>query len=283
MLTPQQYADWEENGFILIRGFVAPELGRTMSAEAIAGIRTETPSAHVGEASWATREGLFIQPEAQALTGDVSGQMPEDVIAKAFNTHLFGTTNKFAVGARCGSIVENLLGAPSSVFQSMLILKNPGAWGQPWHQDAYYFNFDTSPQIGLWLAISEATLENGCLSVLPGSHKDPVHTHGPDKRPGANYGYREVDFGADDRAVPVLMQPGDLLVFHSHLLHRSVDNQGVGRREAMVLHYASTGSINLADAKTQAIHKLIYHWLPVETQGELVQCASRFLGNEVAH
>jgi phytanoyl-CoA hydroxylase len=266
MLTPQQRTQWAEDGFILIRGFVSPEVGRAMSAEVIASIRTEPASAHLGKSAWATKEGLFIQPEAQAASGLVQGAMPEDVVAKAFNTHLFGTTGAFATGQKCSAIVEELLGRPASVFQSMFILKNPGAWGQPWHQDAYYFDFDTKPQIGLWLAISEATLENGCLSVLPGSHKDPIHAHGPDKRPNSNYGYREVDVGVSEAAVPVLMQPGDLLVFHSHLLHRSVDNQGVARREAMVLHYAPTGTVNLADAKTQAIHKHIYHWREVRTQ-----------------
>jgi phytanoyl-CoA hydroxylase len=268
MLTPQQLADWDRDGFILIRGFAAAEVGQAMSQELIAAIRRDPlATGHMRE----TVEGLYIQPEAQAKDGSVSGANPEDIVAKAFNAHLFGTTGEFAVSVSCGAIVEELLGTDASVFQSMFILKNPGAWGQPWHQDAYYFNFDRGPQIGLWLAISEATLENGCLSVLPGSHKGDIAEHGPDKREGSNYGYREVDVAGEDRAIPVLMQPGDLLIFHSHLLHRSVDNLGVARREAMVLHYAATGSVNLADAKSQAIHDKIYRWICVEKAEELLE------------
>jgi phytanoyl-CoA hydroxylase len=263
MLTPQQRADWARDGFILIRGFAKPEVGQAMSDELIAAIRRDPAAAgHMRE----TAEGLYIQPEAQAKDGGVGGANPEDIVAKAFNAHLFGTAGAFAISAKCGAIVEELLGTDASVFQSMFILKNPGAWGQPWHQDAYYFNFDRGPQIGLWLAISEATLENGCLSVLPGSHKDPIHHHGPDKREGSNYGYTEVDVPHEAEATPVLMQPGDLLVFHSHLLHKSVDNKGVARREAMVLHYAPTGSVNLADAKSQTIHEKIYRWVAVEKE-----------------
>jgi phytanoyl-CoA hydroxylase len=263
MLTTQQRADWDRDGFILIRGFVAPHVGHAISDELITAIRREpAATGHIRE----TAEGLYIQPEAQAKDGSVNGTNPEDIVAKAFNAHMSDTTGAFATSAKCGAIVEELLGTNASVFQSMFILKNPGAWGQPWHQDAYYFNFDRGPQIGLWLAISEATLENGCLSVLPGSHKGDIAEHGPDKREGSNYGYREVDVDGEDRAVPVLMQPGDLLVFHSHLLHRSVDNLGVARREAMVLHYAPTGSVNLADAKTQAIHDKIYRWIPVDKE-----------------
>jgi ectoine hydroxylase-related dioxygenase (phytanoyl-CoA dioxygenase family) len=98
--------------------------------------------------------------------------------------------------------------------------------------------------VGVWLAVTEATLENGCLHVVPGSHREPVHEHVPDRRPGANYGYVEIvdhDMGA---AEPVLMDPGDLLLFDSHLMHRSTDNESTGRRGAMVFHYAATGTVD---------------------------------------
>lgn len=153
------------------------------------------------------------------------------------------------------------------MFQSMFILKNPGAWGQPWHQDSYYFNFDQQPQVGLWLAISEATLENGCLSVLPGSHGRSILEHHPDRRrEGANHGFMEV-LGLDEStAVPVLMAPGDLLVFHSYLLHRSVDNQGGSRRAAMVYHYGRAGSRNLNPPEVQLLQARVTRWIPVRRE-----------------
>jgi ectoine hydroxylase-related dioxygenase (phytanoyl-CoA dioxygenase family) len=64
--------------------------------------------------------------------------------------------------------------------------------------------------VGVWLAVTAATLTNGCLHVLPGSQTEPVHSHVPDRRPGANYGYFEIvdhDMAAFE---PVLMEPGDL-------------------------------------------------------------------------
>ena len=64
-----------------------------------------------------------------------------------------------------------------SCFLSQFIFKNPGAWGQPWHQDSLYFPFEPArPVVGVWLAVTEATLENGCLHVLPGSNHEPVVT-----------------------------------------------------------------------------------------------------------
>jgi phytanoyl-CoA hydroxylase len=260
MLNEQQMQDWETNGFVLIRGFLDPATGQRMAEEAIAAIRADPPSAHSGTPAYVLDNGMLVQPESQVppLAHD-----PEDFVAKVFNTHLAGTAYDFALSEKAASVVAAILGDDIDVFQSMFILKNPGAWGQPWHQDSYYFNFDQQPQVGLWLAISEATLENGCLSVLPGSHHNPVLQHIPDRREGANQGYLEV-LGLDEReAVPVLMNPGDLLVFNSFLLHRSVDNCGTARRAAMVYHYGRAGSVNLATPEVQAVQERVTRWIPV--------------------
>lgn len=230
-----------------------------MAAATIASIRADPPDAHPGELGYVTPDGLLIQPEAKPGDGAVH---PEDHIAKVFNTHLAGPGHDFALDVRCGALVAELLDADVDVFQSMFILKNPGAWGQPWHQDSHYFNFDHQPQVGLWLAISEATLDNGCLSVLPGSHRLPVQEHHPDARPGANYGYLEIHGVEESAAIPVEMAPGDLLVFHSYLLHKSVDNRSARRREAMVYHYGRAGTVNLAPPAIVAKQARIVHWVP---------------------
>jgi phytanoyl-CoA hydroxylase len=79
---------------------------------------------------------------------------------------------------------------------------------------------------------------------MPGSHKEPVHEHVPDRRPHAQYGYTEIVDHDMSKSMPVLMQPGDLLVFHSHLMHRSTDNMSGGSRAAMVWHYTKSGTID---------------------------------------
>src|SRR4029079_425271 len=126
-------------------------------------------------------------------------------------------------------ILCDTVGPDADCFLSQYIFKNPGAWGQPWHQDSYYFQFSPArPIVGLWLAVTEATLENGCLHVLPGSPREPIHEHIPDRRAGANCGYMEIVDNDMEGQTPVLMSPGDLLVFDSHLMHRSTDNVSTG-------------------------------------------------------
>ncbi len=265
MISEAQRAAWERDGFFIIRGFAAAHVGEAMAEETIAAIRADPPSAHPGEPSYATARDLIVQPEAKPVETAIA---PEDHVAKLFNPHLSGAARDFALDPACGAIVSDLIGPDVDVFQSMFIFKNAGAWGQPWHQDSYYFRFDKGPQVGLWLAISAATTQNGCLSVIPGSHREDVQPHRPDRRPGANQGYTEIDGIDEQRAVPVEMAPGDLLVFHSHLMHKSVDNQSTDRRMAMVYHYGRGGTRNLAPPDVLAIQERVTRWVPVKRNGQ---------------
>ena len=166
----------------------------------------------------------------------------EDEISKLFRIHSRGIFNEFINNQVLCDILEDILGPNVDCFLSQFIFKNPGAWGQPWHQDSSYFPFDREPQVGAWLATSEATLENGCLVILPGSHKEHLHEHLPDDREGSNYGYTEIKDHNFSKEVPMTLNTGDLLLFHSFLMHKSYDNNSQARRTAMVYHFAETGT-----------------------------------------
>ena len=129
------------------------------------------------------------------------------------------------------------------------------------YQDEYYFPFDRHPQVGFWLAVSEANLENGCLHVLPGSQRESVHEPVPDRRPNANVGYVEIVDHDTRASVPVCMQPGDLLVFHSRLMHCSRDNESQEPRTAMVYHVAERGTVDGTP------HTLVNDWMPIGGDG----------------
>jgi phytanoyl-CoA hydroxylase len=188
------------------------------------------------------RVGLVL-PEANLAASASAALQPEDLVSKVFLLHRDEVFGAFARDPRVTDLVAELVAPQLDCFLSQFIFKNPGAWGQPWHQDGYYFPFEPArPIVGVWLAVTEATLGNGCLHVLPGSHREPVHEHVPDRRPNANIGYVEIVDHDMSGAVPVLMEPGDLLLFDSHLMHRSTDNTTDGIRAAMVYHYAATGT-----------------------------------------
>jgi ectoine hydroxylase-related dioxygenase (phytanoyl-CoA dioxygenase family) len=231
-LTRAQREQYDDAGYVVLRGFATPELCTTMLDRVIEIARAQARGE--GEV------GLLL-PEAN-LVGRRGN--PEDLVSKIFKLHRHDVFAEVAANPAVTDLVAGLVGPRLDCFLSQFIFKNPGAWGQPWHQDGYYFPFDPPrPITGVWLAVTEATLENGCLHVLPGSHREPVHDHVLDRRPNANYGYVEIVDHDMSAAVPMPMDPGDLLLFDSHLMHRSTDNQSSALRAAMVYHYAATGTV----------------------------------------
>lgn len=233
-LDDGQRAAFERDGYVRLPGHVEPATCAAMLERVVTLTR-----AH---AEGTGRIGLVL-PEANLAATAAAGGQPEDLVSKVFLLHRDQVFGAFARAPEVTDLVAELIAPELDCFLSQFIFKNPGAWGQPWHQDSYYFPFEPArPIVGVWLAVTAATLANGCLHVLPGSHREPVHEHVPDRRPGANIGYVEIVDHDMAGAVPVLMEPGDLLLFDSHLMHRSTDNTSEGIRAAMVYHYAATGT-----------------------------------------
>ena len=129
-------------------------------------------------------------------------------------------------------------------MQSMLFVKPPDFQGQAWHQDEFYIPTRDRSLIGAWTAMDDATIENGCLWVLPGSHRRgylyPQRYHeDPDEFDFAweSYGFDDTD------EVPVEVTTGTLVFFNGYLLHRSRKNRGDTYRRVLVNHYCNSWSL----------------------------------------
>ena len=256
-MSQAQLMSWNNDGYILIPNFLNEEDCDAMDKEVLKIINNIIPEgsafshAYAGDGHIAIRE-MKPSPNAKSI---------EDEISKLFRIHSKGVFNDFIYNKLLGDILEDILGPDVDCFLSQYIFKNPGAWGQPWHQDSSYFPFDREPQVGAWLATTEATLENGCLVVLPGSHKESLHEHLPDEREGSNYGYTEIRDHDFSKEIPMTLSKGDLLLFHSFLMHKSYDNNSNFRRTAMVYHFAETGT-NFGD-----IDSPTNEWISIRGKG----------------
>lgn len=129
-------------------------------------------------------------------------------------------------------------------MQSMLFIKAPDAPGQAWHQDEVYIPTRDRSLCGAWIALDNATVDNGCLWVLPGSHRNgylyPQRTH---DRSG-EFDFADESYGFDDDAeVPVEVEAGSVVFFNGYLLHRSKKNRSGGYRRALVNHYMNAWSL----------------------------------------
>jgi ectoine hydroxylase-related dioxygenase (phytanoyl-CoA dioxygenase family) len=252
-------AAWNEKGYFVLRGLVSKADAQAVEDEVIAQIREYPAERYPGEAIYYGSGDYAIFPEKEPSPSAVN---PEDKIAKVFNCHTEGMTRAIAESDAIADVVSDILGPEIDCFQSQFIFKNPGVIGQPWHQDSYYFRFNMQPQVGVWVALSRATLQNGCLWVLPGSHKGPIYEHIPDRRPAANRAYMEIVSQDDSTKEASLMEPGDVLFFHSYLMHMSTDNVANERRAAMVYHYARTGTEALTPEIAQSLTH-VNRWIAV--------------------
>lgn len=129
-------------------------------------------------------------------------------------------------------------------FQSMVFVKPPGFPGQAWHQDEVFIPTRDRSLVGAWVAIDDATVDNGCLWVLPGSHRSgylyPLREH---ERPD-EFDTAPESYGFDDSAeVPVELEAGSVLFFNGYLLHRSKPNRSDGYRRTFVGHYLNAWSL----------------------------------------
>jgi phytanoyl-CoA hydroxylase len=129
-------------------------------------------------------------------------------------------------------------------MQSMLFVKPPKFQGQAWHQDEIYIPTRDRSLIGAWIAMDDANVENGCLWVLPGSHRQgylyPQHNHeNPDE---FDFGQESYGFDGSDE-VPVEVETGSLVFFNGYLLHRSRKNRGDTFRRVLVSHYCNSWSL----------------------------------------
>ncbi len=147
---------WTEQGFFILRSAISAAEAKTIEEEVIARIRSDPPEAHPGEVIYNVGPDYAIFPEKRPSP---MARHPEDRVAKVFNCHVEGHARAVATSTAIVDRVEEILGPDLDCFQSQFIFKNPGVIGQPWHQDSYYFRFDTQPQVGVWLALSRATLE----------------------------------------------------------------------------------------------------------------------------
>jgi len=113
-----------------------------------------------------------------------------------------------------------------------------------WHQDLRYWGLDTNDLVTVWLALSPATLESGCMHVLPGSHRGELMPHKDEfKNDNMLTRGQEISVEVDEsKAVAMPLQPGCASFHNGRLAHASGPNQSTDRRIGISFHYMPTST-----------------------------------------
>ena len=147
------------------------------------------------------------------------------------------TSLKWMLDARIGGWLTALMGVAPFAVQTMLYFKPAGARGQALHQDEHYLKSAPADTVAVWMALDRCDEENGCLLVVPGSHRLPVLCAG---KADTTQSFTEIAAPLPEgtKPVPVIMDPGDALFFEGHVIHGSLPNRSADRfRRALIGHY----------------------------------------------
>jgi ectoine hydroxylase-related dioxygenase (phytanoyl-CoA dioxygenase family) len=143
----------------------------------------------------------------------------------------------FLLDERLRDCMTAILGSEPYAVQTMIYFKPPAARGQALHQDQYYLRVEPGTCCAAWLALDDCDEENGCLQVVPGSHRLPVLcTVAADTT--QSFTDVTVPVPAGMAVKPIIMRAGDVLFFNGQLIHGSLPNVSHDRfRRSLIGHY----------------------------------------------
>jgi ectoine hydroxylase-related dioxygenase (phytanoyl-CoA dioxygenase family) len=180
-----------------------------------------------------------------------------------FTSHLAENDPEILEFCRCPELAElgvALLGPAVDLYWNQAVFKMPeGAQQFPWHQDDGYTPVTPSPYLTLWIALNDATVENGCVWVLPGSHKQGLVEHEQTPIGLACYSLDEPNQG-----IPVPVPAGSIVAFWSLTMHKSGVNVSQGCRKAYIVQLARAGLVSLRTGEP------VPNLLPIARAGESV-------------
>ena len=143
---------------------------------------------------------------------------------------------------RLVSLVEQFLGAGVSVYFSQVFFKAPEGGGpKPAHQDNFYFGpTDIDGIVTAWIALDDATLENGCLYFGDGTNQGPVYGHVAPAGEPFNLQLPAAILDKQPMA-PAPVRKGGVSFHHGNTFHQSGPNHSTRWRRACALHYVRNG------------------------------------------
>ncbi len=264
MLTSEQAEQFKRDGFVVVERAFSPAQMHALRGAAGDIVEAFDPDKHKSvfrtddrdsgrdEYFFNSAEAIHCFLEAGAL--DEEGQLNRDksIAVNKIGHALHDLDPAFGHFCRQPQIAAALraigYSAPA-IWQTMYIFKQPGIGGEVrWNQDASYLISGEPGVTGIWIAIEDATRQNGCLWMQPGQHHSPLR-----EIYEVDWATREATLRKlDDTpwtqadAVPVEVPAGSMVLFSDRMPHYSSENRSASSRHAFTIHVAEQSS-NWAD------------------------------------
>ena len=278
-MTPAELENYEREGFLILENFVSPGSCDALQTRARQLVRAFDPAGVVSIFSTheqaRTSDDYFLESgdkirfffEENAFSPDGTLKQNKEQSINKIGHGLHDLDPVFDSFSRTGQIKELVwsLGIENPLLlQSMYIFKQPRIGGEvTCHQDATFLFTEPLKMVGLWFALEDSTIENGCLWAIPGGHKLGLKSrfvranpsdalpHGRATAPSSDRleaGYRPPQRTntrfvvyddlpwPEDNLVPLEVKQGTLIVLHPLLPHLSRENRSAKSRHAYTLH-----------------------------------------------
>lgn len=189
--------------------------------------------------------GLMFENQAKGVSvDDLPAEEKQDYLRKFMWFVEYDERLKaLADHPKLRDVLTRMIGETPELFQDMALIKPPRIGREkPWHQDHAYFNLPLETTVvGVWIALDEATVENGCMVINPGSHRAPaVHFKRRD--------WQICDTHVNNSgALAVPLKPGGALFFHSYIQHGTPANRTDQRRRAVQYHYKPASAAKIGE------------------------------------
>ena len=253
MLSAEQLADWDRDGFLVVPGFVGRDDCDELKAHVEAMLGEVDPDLDGAVSVFSTTDQSHAQDDWFLTSGDKIRWFYEDGVIDdgRLNRSLPTAVNKlghamhdldpvfdrFSRTPDLASVASDIGFVDPQLLQSMYIFKQPGIGGEvTCHCDHTFLWTDPQSVVGFWFAIEDATLENGCMWAIPGGHRIPVKSRFRREGSGTtNDVLDETPYPTDD-LVPLEADAGTLVVLNGTLPHWSAANTSERSRHAFTLH-----------------------------------------------
>jgi phytanoyl-CoA hydroxylase len=243
--SPDEIRRFRADGFIIARGLAdAAVCARLM------GVSRDHLARELGPAEY---EAQLHYPGAPKSMDAPGGHTVRRLLQACARDHVF---RDWATGPRVAQRLRQLLGPNVQLAQAhhnCIMTKQPRYSSLTgWHQDIRYWSFQRPELVSVWLALGREYPDNGCLSLIPGSHLLELS---PDQTDSAVFLRTDLpeNRALIDRQVTPLLEPGDVLFFHCRTLHAASANRTPETKFSLVFTYHAADNRPLPGTRSASL------------------------------